>query len=93
MLLRRPLSEKWTAEHRTRARTLFAGGTWPQQGILKAGRATTGQCQACMNAVGTDLHRTHVCSARDVMRRRVGGRHVQQRGANPFPGFESLWAR
>eukprot|EP00959_Pyramimonas_sp_CCMP1952_P196403 4106532-Pyramimonas_sp.AAC.1 len=27
------------------------------------------------------------------MRRRVGGRHVQHRGANPFPGVESLWAR
>eukprot|EP00959_Pyramimonas_sp_CCMP1952_P399248 8365753-Pyramimonas_sp.AAC.1 len=27
------------------------------------------------------------------MRRRVGGRHVQHRGANPPPGFESLWAR
>eukprot|EP00959_Pyramimonas_sp_CCMP1952_P326838 6841783-Pyramimonas_sp.AAC.1 len=46
-----------------------------------------------MSAVGTDLHRTYVCSARDAMRRRVGGRHVQHRGTNPFPGFESLWAR
>eukprot|EP00959_Pyramimonas_sp_CCMP1952_P081182 1695977-Pyramimonas_sp.AAC.1 len=38
-----------------------------------------------MNAAGTDLRRTYVCRARHVMRRRIGGRHVQQKGANPFP--------
>ncbi|CAK0855147.1 unnamed protein product, partial [Prorocentrum cordatum] len=50
-------------------------------------------CKACHQGEGTDRHRILVCEARQEERRRVGGAHIVQRGANPWPGSEQLWGR
>ncbi|CAK0813185.1 unnamed protein product, partial [Prorocentrum cordatum] len=92
-LLRRPCRGRWTQAHQTRVRTLWCGGTWPQARLHAKGAAPDAICKACNQGEGTDRHRTFVCAARQEERRRVGGAHIVQRGANPWPGSEQLWGR
>ena len=92
-LLRRPLRGRWKQAHQTRVRTLWCGGTWPQLRLFQKGAAENDTCQACQGARGTDRHRTFECPAREAHRREVGGLHIAQRGANPWPGTEQLWGR
>ncbi|CAK0796433.1 unnamed protein product [Prorocentrum cordatum] len=86
---------RWTQAHRTRVRGLFCGGTWPQARLRASGVATDSTCRACGLAPGTDRHRTFVCPVRQPHRDVVGGLHIQQRGANPWPGpgADALWGR
>ncbi|CAK0909131.1 unnamed protein product, partial [Prorocentrum cordatum] len=94
-LLRRPLQGRWAQAHRTRVGGLFCGGTWPRARLHASGVATDSTCRACGLAPGTDRHRTFVCPVRQPHRDVVGGLHIQQRGANPWPGpgADALWGR
>ncbi|CAK0852159.1 unnamed protein product [Prorocentrum cordatum] len=81
-LLRSPRTGRWTLEHQTRVRSLWSGGTRPQQRLFDEGAAQDNICKACHENAGTDRHRS-----RDLRVLEPSATVAQ------LAAYEALWGR